>query len=453
MKKTITVSIALLGLFTNGNLFAQLNTISTIAGTGVAGYNADNIQATSAELNLPYGICKDAAGNIYIAEWNDARVRKITTSTGVITTVAGTGNIGYSGDGGQATDAEIWGPFDVKVDASGNLYIADEYNNRIREVNSAGIITTVAGNGTGGYAGGLATAAELNHPTGVALDAAGNIFIADQNNNRIREVNVSTGSISTVAGTGTAGYTGDGGAAISAELSAPNLIAIDVSGNLYFSEWGNNTIRKVSNGTGIITTIAGTGAAGYTGDGAAATNAKLNEPCGIALDVTGNIYIGDASNNVVREVSVSGNISTFAGTGVQGYTGDNGLATNAEFFHPVGLVVDNNGNLIIDDDENNVTRKVGGPLAVNTISTETTNLFIYPNPANNEINISSNNDITPGTKVELYNLMGQDIYHINVPNQVKNIQIETADLSNGIYLVKLVSADGIEATKKFEVVK
>jgi sugar lactone lactonase YvrE len=279
---------------------------------------------------------------MYIADWGNNVVRKVTASTGFISTVAGIhGTAGYNGDGAAATSAELNEPTGVAVDSSGNLYIADWANSRIRKVTvSTGNISTVAGNGTGGFSGdgAAATSAELWDPYGVAVDSAGNIYIADWGNHRIREVTVSTGKISTVAGNGTAGYGGDGAAATSAKLNNPYGVAVDSSGNLYIADTVNNRVRKVTAGTGFISTVAGNGTAGYSGDGAAATSAKLSSPRGVVVDSSGNIYIADYTNNRIRKVTVStGFISTVAGTGTGSFSGDGAAATSATINGPVGI--------------------------------------------------------------------------------------------------------------------
>src|SRR5712691_1466420 len=266
------------------------DTIITIAGTGVAGFSGDGGQATSTQLNYPLGVNDDTQGNVFVADTSNNRVRKI--SGGIITTIAGTGTAGFAGDGGQATSAQVNVPGGVAVDAQGNVYIADENNQRVRKISTAGIITTVAGNGVAGYLGdgGQATSAELNFPHGVAVDAQGNVFIVDTSNNRVRVVNTA-GIITTVAGNGTAGFSGDGGQATSAELNFPRQVAVDAQGNLYIADTFNHRVRKVS--AGVITTFAGTGVAGFSGDGGAATSAQLNFPRGVALDATGNLYISE----------------------------------------------------------------------------------------------------------------------------------------------------------------
>jgi len=290
--------------------------------------------------------------------------KSLTAQPYNIYTVAGNGVSGYSGDGGAATAAKLTLPAGVATDASGNVYVCDLWNNRIREVNTSGIISTFAGNGTGSYSGdgGPATAATLSSPYGVAVDASGNIYIADYNNNRIRKVNTS-GIISTFAGNGTAGYSGDGGAATAATISSPFDVAVDASGNVYFSDTGNDVIRKV-NTSGIISTIAGNGTTGFSGDGGLATAAELNFPRGVAVDASGNVYIADASNNRIRKVNTSGIISTIAGNGGGGFSGDGGLATAAALNGPAGVAVDASGHIYISDANNYRVRELKSTTAL-----------------------------------------------------------------------------------------
>ena len=283
--------------------------IITVAGS-TAGFSGDGGSTTSAQLSPnPGGIAVDSNGSLYIADTHNCRIREV--SGGIINTVAGNGACAYSGDGGNATAASLNLPGDVMVDTGGNLYISDSENNRIRKV-AGGVITSIAGNGTDSYGGdgGPATAAEMSQPSGVAVDSGGNLFIADPGNNRVREV--SAGIMNTVAGNGTLQAGGDGGIATNARLSYPEKVAVDSSGNVYIADTNNNQIRKVS--AGVITTIAGNGTSGYSGDGGAATSAQLSNPYGIALDSSGNLYIADAFNCVIREVS-GGIITTIAGTG------------------------------------------------------------------------------------------------------------------------------------------
>jgi trimeric autotransporter adhesin len=338
--------------------------ITTVAGNGTEAYAGDNGPATSASFdNLRGGVTVDSAGNIYVADYNNNRIRKVASGTGIITTVAGNGLPLFSGDNGPATSASLQNPSRVAIDGSGNLFIADTTNHRIRKVAfGTGIITTVAGNSSiGGFSGdnGPATLANLYWPSGLAFDSSGNLYIADYGNHRIRRVASGTGIITTVAGNGTAGFSGDGGAAIAASLYRPNDVIVDSSGDLYFSDYYNQRIRKVDSGTGIISTVAGNGIAGYNGDDVAATSAKLNNPEGVALDSSGNLYIADEWNHRIRKVdSGTGIITTVAGSGSYGYSGDNGPATSANVYDPTGVTVDSSGNLYITDWGSGRIRKV-----------------------------------------------------------------------------------------------
>jgi trimeric autotransporter adhesin len=354
------VALSVLGIFCSFT-FSSGQIITTIAGNGIAGAVGDGGLATLANLNAPEGIALDDLGNIYISDNLNNKVRKINAKTGIITTVAGNGTGGFSGDGGPATSAELLKPGNIAFDRQGNLYIADLFNQRIRKVSKAtGIITTIAGTGASGYTGdkGLATSATLYYPDAVRIDSAGNIYIADELNNAVRKITVSTGIITTVAGTGSSGYTGDGGPATSAKIGCPSDIAFDSSWNMYISD-GNNVIRKVDAHTGIITTVVGNGTEGYSGDSASAKASSIDGPVGIAVDAFGNIYIADLDNSRIREVKAStGIITTIIGNGMKGYSGDGGPATKAEIYWPLFMTLDRAGNLYFDDNFNNRVRKV-----------------------------------------------------------------------------------------------
>jgi hypothetical protein len=351
-------------------------TISTVAGTGTAGYNGDGIQATSAELS-PLDVKLDSAGNLYIADQGNQRIRKVKASTGVISTVAGNGTGGYNGDNIPATSAELYYPAGVAVDIAGNIYMADHLNQRIRKVTaSTGFISTVTGNGTTGYSGdgGKATSAVLDEPLGLAVDTAGNVYIADTYNHRIRVVNTGTaqitiantvipaGDIATVAGDGSGGYNGDNIAATSAELYYPYGVGVDTAGNIYIADSSNYRIRKVTASTGIISTVAGDGSFGHSGDGGPATNATLDFPSDVAADTAGNFYIADRYNSRVRKVTAStGFISTVAGGGTgcaeeTDSVGDGCPAISAELNGPYGVAVDSAGNIYIGDAGNSRIR-------------------------------------------------------------------------------------------------
>lgn len=359
--------------FAGATVYAQIalpssGDIGTVAGDGNPGYSGDGAAATSAELYYPKGVAVDSSGNVYIADRYNHVVRKVTASTGYISTVAGNGTAGYSGDGGPATSAELITPRAVAVDGSGNIYIADDNSNVVRKVTaSTGYISTVAGTGAYGYYGdgGPATSAKLYIPLYLAVDSSGNIYITDEYNYVIREVVASTGYIYTVAGGGSvcmgaADYWGDGCLATNAELAEPGGLAIDTYGNLYIADEGLNTVRVVSASTGTISPVAGTtNTFGFSGDGGAATSAELCDPSDVKLDASGNLYIADSCNQRIRKVAAStGYISTIAGNGTDGYTGDGGAATSAELNGPEYLAVDSSSNYYFTDTSDFVIRAV-----------------------------------------------------------------------------------------------
>lgn len=323
----------------------------------VAGTSDDGGSALAAQLDFPNAIATDASGNLYIADTDIQRIRKVTPA-GVITSVAGSGAAGFGGDGGPALSAQLNYPAGVAADAAGNIFIADTRNHRVRRVTPAGTIATVAGTGSGGFSGdgGRASAAQLNGPRGVFVDAAGNLFIADTDNQRIRKV-TPAGTISTVAGAGTAGFSGDGGAALVAQLRNPVSVAVDRSGTLYISDSDNNRIRKVS-ADGLIHTAVGNGTAGFSGDKGPAASAELTYPNQIAVDGLGNLFIADTGNGRIRQVTADGIIQSLAGNGQYGFSGDNGPATSAVLALPYGVALDGLNTLLIGDTFNNRVRRL-----------------------------------------------------------------------------------------------
>jgi len=370
MKRTTTYYLILSLLFSSvlkreNNLNGQ--NIITIAGNGGVGYSGDGGPATAATFYYPRGAAIDKAGNLYIADGSNNVIRMINLGD-TISTFAGNGTAGYSGDGGLATNASFNYPYALATDASGNVYICDVNNSSVRKIDRGDTITTIAGNGTTGYSGdsGFATAAELNAVHGVAVDRKGNIYLADYGNNRIRKIN-DTGMISTIAGNGTAGFSGDSGMATAAEISSPIGIAVDSLGNIYIADYGNERIRKI-NDTGMISTIAGNGNTGYTGDGGPATSAEMFGPITFALDDSGNIYFSDVENNAVRKIDRTGIISTIAGNGSAGFSGDGGLATAAQLYWPEGLAKDSKGNIYISEVLNCRSREIPIPLTATTDS-------------------------------------------------------------------------------------
>ena len=377
-------------LFITDQLFGRIRRvdaasgiITTVAGSYGSGFSGDGGPATDATLFQPSEIALDAGGNLFIADTNNQRIRRVDATTGIITTIAGSGSESFGGDGGPATDAGLNSPNGVALDAAGNLFIADSDNVRIRRVDAeSGIITTVAGNGSVIFSGdgGPATSAGMS-TDGVALDAAGNFFIADSRANRIRRVDAATGIITTVAGNGIYEFSGDRGPATSAGLRNPRGIALDANGNLYIADRLNRRIRRVDAATGIIITVAGDGGFGFNGDGGPATSTSLWEPYGVVPDAAGNLYIADTHNHRIRRVdAISGIITTFAGSGGSGFSGDGGEATTASLSIPVGVALDVAGNLLIADPRTDRIRQVAD--AIITIAVD---IDIKPGDSSNAV--------------------------------------------------------------------
>ena len=366
---------------------ARGQVIITVAGGGGNGLG-DNGPATQADLSQPTAAAADAAGNIYIADYQGHRIRKVNTSA-IITTIAGNGTLGSSGDNGPAASALIGNPWGIAVDSSGNVYFSDRINQRVRKITPAGTITTVAGTGTSGFSGegGQATSASLFNPTGLAVDSSGNLYIADTNNNRIRKVNTA-GVITTVAGNGLPNVSGNG-PATSTSISSPNAVAIDSSGNLYLTE--GHRVRMV-NTSGTMLIIAGTGTPSFSGDGGPALSATLSGPSGVAVDSAGNVYVSDTGNDRVRKISTGGIITTFAGGG--SVQGDGGPASNARFGLTQEISFDPAGNLYVADSTFNRIRRISaGSSAAALSSTPASLSFTYSiggtAPATQNVTVSS----------------------------------------------------------------
>ena len=338
-------------------------TITTIAGSVTTGNSGEGGPATSAQLMSPGAVATDSlSGSVFITDIMIYKVQMVS-STGIITTFAGMGTMGSSGDNGAATSAYLYGPNGVATDNNGNVFIVDAWNNRIRKVSSTGIITTFAGMGTMGTSGdnGAATSAYLNGPNGVAVDISGNVYIADSNNYKVRMVTPSNGIITTIAGIGSYGCTGDNGAATSAYLSNLNAIAVDINGNLYIADYFK--IRKVTRATGIITIFAGAMAqTGSSGDGGPATSALFSSTNGVAINSVGTVFIVDSGNYVIRMVTIDGIISTIAGTrGVYGTAGDGGAPASCSFQNLRGIAVDSSDRVYLTDGSR--IRRIGNTFA------------------------------------------------------------------------------------------
>jgi sugar lactone lactonase YvrE len=327
--------------------------IVTVAGNGVNGYSGDGGPAVNANLSTVNGVAVDANNRVYIADTSNNRIRAFDPVTGDINTVAGVGTAGFSGDGEQAMASKLSAPGGIAVDASGNLYVADTGNNRIRRIDAvSGLISTVAGSGTAGYSGdgGLATMANLSAPGGLALDAFDNIYVADTGNNAIRRVDAATGTIDTIAGTGFSGFSGDNGPALQAQLAQPYGLAVDSAGDVLIADSQNFRVRRVNAATGVITTVVGTGNSGFTGDGGLGTAADLSAVLGVALDAAGDLYIADTNNSRLRRVDAgTGIITTVAGTGACCTSGgDGGPAILASVEGPRAVAVSASGIYIAD---------------------------------------------------------------------------------------------------------
>lgn len=325
----------------------QVLTVSTLAGSTTVGHQDGT--GVAAGFNNASSVAIGPDGALYVGDWANNLIRKVNLTTTAVTTFAGSGAAGHV-DGAVAS-AVFNGTANIVFDKSGNLYVADEENNMIREITTAGNVVTIAGNGTQASVDGVGTAASFNHPEGMVLDANGNLYVAD-NNNTIRKVNLATQQVTTYAGTGVRGYT-DGPVA-SAQFSSPYGLAMDANGNIYVGDIVNNRIRKITVSTGVVSTFAGSGQQGLTNG--AALSATFYFPCGLAFDSKGNLFVAELKNNAIRKIATDGTVSTYAGTGQKGAV--DGPATTASFSQPIGLTVDGSGNVYVADEYNNEIRKI-----------------------------------------------------------------------------------------------
>jgi sugar lactone lactonase YvrE len=415
-------------LFMICTYLVQGQTITTIAGTGSSGFSGDGGIATSARLNLPFNLTFDKSDNIYIADTYNNSIRKIDSETGIISTIIGTAD--------KKLVSELKTPTGLTFDNYQNLYIADLANLRIRKVNlETGSRMTLVGQRSESEAPNIN--ASLGGPFNVVFDKIGNLYISVNGDSKVSKVDFSTGKISTVAGTGVAGFSGDGMEAKEAQLSNPTGLALDGKGNLFISDSGNERIRKVDLTTGIISTVAGTGVTGFSGDGIEATKTELSNPLGLAFNNEGDLFVVDRGNNRVRKINIStGIITTIAGTGEEGYSGDGDLARNAKLSNPTGLAFNNEGDLFVVDRGNNRIRKISG-LSSNAEELELeSSLLVYPNPSTDKITIELKNNL------ELKNATLFDIRGKQVKVQMTDKTLNVSRLPRGIYVLRLETSKG-----------
>ncbi len=442
--KRIFLPVLLL-LLINAKASAQGNII-TIAGDGVTQYIGDGWPATNYSLAAPAGVCADNYGNVFVADYADSRLRRIDSHDSLFTIGDTSGVPGYSGDGGIAVNAKFNNPNGMCIDAAGNLYISEEYNHTIRKIDKiTGLVSTMAGTGSAGFSGdgGVAIAAKMNQPAGICVDNSGNIYIADKGNSRIRKIKVATGLMSTVAGDTISGYSGDGSAATAAKLSYPKGVCVDASGNIFIADFGNNRIRKVDVNTGLISTFAGTGISGYSGDGGVATAASFRNPNNVFMDSHGNLFVSDFGNNVIRKIVPDGHISTIAGNGSTGYSGDGGPATNATFFGPTAIFVNDSDDIFIADGGNSVIRKIAHyTTVVNNVTLDQT-CQVFPNPTTGKFAVTIEN-VSNGN-IEIYNTMGRWVFSGYIQSATTTVDI--SGQPNGVYFVSISTEAGVLTRK------
>jgi streptogramin lyase len=350
------------GSFLTGNLATEpAATIRTFAGTGDKGYSGDGGAAAQAKLNNPFDLALDANGKIFFSDTFNHCIRRIDAKTGAISTVAGSGEKGYSGDDGPATKARLNEPYGVELNKEGNLYIVDRLNYCIRRVDASGKIETIAGTGKSGFAGdgGPAKEAMFKEPNGIALDGKGNLYVADVADQRVRVVDLSTGTIRTFCGSGKKAPEGNGGPIEKAALFGPRAVAVGPDGSVYIVEREGNSVRRADPKMGKIDAFAGTGKKGYSGDGGPALEATFNGPKEIDVDRLGNVYVVDTENHAIRKIDAASKIiTTVAGTGKLGDSGDGGPATKGMLARPHGVVVAPDGAIYVGDTQNHKIRLV-----------------------------------------------------------------------------------------------
>ncbi len=439
MKSLLFIPFLLFSFLSNAQI------IITVAGGGSAG---DGGPATNAHLSGPYSVVLDKAGDLYVCDFGNARVRKVSPAyNGTITTIAGNGTGGYSGDGYEAIYAQI-DPIDVAIDWKGNIYVADANNQRIRKVSPLGIITTYAGTGVAGYNGDniAATIAELYYPESIAVDDTGNLYIADRSNNRIRRVDT-FGIITTIAGNGTSGFSPDGSMADTASLDI-FFVRLDKNGVIFFTD--NSRIRKIDT-AGKLVTIAGTGVFGFSGDGGPATAANIGGGA-MTIDTLGNVFIAEQSNDRIRKVDTAGVITTVAGTGWGGYSGDWGDPLLAQLKGPGGVAVAPDGDIFLGDVANNrvrmiTTRDIPHPNSVDNRAIQE-GINIYPNPSGDIIQIKH---LCEDCNIKVTDLAGLQMQIGDVNRTAATASVDVATWANGIYIVQVLRDNKVIDTREITI--
>ncbi len=420
-----TIIIQTSSLFFANTSSAQ--TVSTLAGSGYSGFT--DATGTAAQFSNPTGIAIDVSGNVYVGDRVNNRIRKITPA-GVVSTLAGVNMVGFLD--GNGTVAQFSDPNGVAVDASGNVYVGDKNNHRVRKVTPASVVSTFAGNSTAGYTDGTGTSAQFYSPVGIAVDTTGNVFVADFDNHRIRKI-TPLGVVSTIAGSGTAGFADGTGTA--AQFNYPAGVAVDASGNIFVADAGNNKIRKITP-AGVVSTVAGSTAGFTNGTG---TAAQFNYPTGVAVDAYGNILVADEANNRIRLISPNAVVSTLAGSTI-GFT--NGIGTAAQFQYPYGVAIDASANVYVADMMNNSIRKITTSVSVSNFDVKN-NVKIYPNPASVSFTIECTG--LSNAKLQVMDIVGKELMKQSFSTDSYTLNIE--NLPAGMYLIKLSCEQGT-ATEK-----
>jgi hypothetical protein len=424
---------------------AQAQDIHTIAGTGMVGYSGDGAAATNASMNGPYGIAADTAGNIYFADADNNCIRKVD-KWGVITTIAGTGTPGYSGDKGPATAAMLKWPTYVALDDTGNVLFTDTRNYRIRKINKAtGIITTIAGNGQVSNTvtlleGSVATSVAIGFMSGIAVDSSGNLYISDLTHAKIWKV-TPKGRMSAFAGTVSGANLNDGHPATTTKISLPGGLAFSPAGELVYIDRGYNKVRKVTK-DGIVVTVAGSDSAGYLGDGGPATTARLGNPASVCFSQSGTMYITDYSNHRIRTVNTEGIITTIAGNRFAGYNGDEISATAAGLFYPTGICMAVDGNIYLTDNSSNRVRMIDtGHVASLSDTLPGESIIVYPNPSGGKFTLLVKSGYTNAAMMQVIDVAGRQVAKMPISTNVP-IELQLM-LPKGEYIISVSSVNGL----------